>query len=252
MIRKQIERAISATELPDKADFYISSLSSNRLVYKGLVMARQLEHFYHDLNDETMVTSFALVHSRFSTNTLGSWKLAHPYRFIIHNGEINTLRGNINWMTARETKFKSDVLGDDVEKLVPVVTPGQSDTATLDNALELLLATGRSLEHSLMMLIPEAWADHIPMDQAKKDFYQYHSALMEPWDGPALVIATDGTKVCAILDRNGLRPCRYLVTSDGLLVMASETGVIDVPDDRVLYKWRIQPGRMFMLDTSQG
>ena len=252
VIRKQIERAISATELPDKADFYISSLSSNRLVYKGLVMARQLEHFYHDLNDETMVTSFALVHSRFSTNTLGSWKLAHPYRFIIHNGEINTLRGNINWMTARETKFKSDVLGDDVEKLVPVVTPGQSDTATLDNALELLLATGRSLEHSLMMLIPEAWADHIPMNQAKKDFYQYHSALMEPWDGPALVIATDGTKVCAILDRNGLRPCRYLVTSDGLLVMASETGVIDVPDDRVLYKWRIQPGRMFMLDTSQG
>ena len=252
VIRKQIERAVSATGLPDKADFYISSLSSNKLVYKGLIMARQLERFYHDLNDETMVTPFALVHSRFSTNTLGSWKLAHPYRFIIHNGEINTLRGNINWMTAREPKFKSDILGDDVEKLVPVITPGQSDTATLDNALELLLASGRSLEHALMMLIPEAWADHIPMDQAKKDFYQYHSALMEPWDGPALVIATDGTKVCAILDRNGLRPCRYLVTSDGLLVMASETGVLDLPDDQVLYKWRIQPGRIFMLDTAQG
>ena len=252
VIRKQIELAVDGLEIPDKEDFYICSLSSNRLVYKGLVMAQQLDRFYHDLNDETMATSFAMVHSRFSTNTLGSWKLAHPYRFIIHNGEINTLRGNINWMTAREAIFSSDVLGDDVEKLTPVFTPGQSDTAMLDNALELLLATGRSLPHALMMLIPEAWGDHIPMDQAKRDFYQYHSALMEPWDGPALVVATDGAKVCAILDRNGLRPFRYLVTSDGLLVMASETGVIDVPDESVLYKWRIQPGRMFMLDTERG
>ena len=252
VVRKQIEKAVAQTNMPDRSDFYVCSLSSKRVVYKGLIMAEQLEYFYHDLHDESMVTSFALVHSRFSTNTLGSWKLAHPYRFVIHNGEINTLRGNVNWMTAREAIFSSPVLQGDIEKLRPVFTPGQSDTATLDNALELLLATGRSLPHALMMLIPEAWADHIPMEQAKKDFYQYHSSTMEPWDGPALVIATDGTKVCSILDRNGLRPCRYLVTTDDLLVMASETGVLDVPDEKVLYKWRIQPGRMFLLDTEQG
>ena len=250
--RKQIERAVAATGMKDASDFYICSLSSKQVVYKGLIMAKQLEHFYHDLGDESMVTSFAMVHSRFSTNTLGSWKLAHPYRFTIHNGEINTLRGNINWMAARESMLSSPVLGDEVKKLVPVIEPGQSDTATLDNALELLLASGRSLPHAMMMLIPEAWADHIPMDQTKKDFYEYHSCLMEPWDGPALVIGTDGTKVCAILDRNGLRPCRYLVTTDDVLVMASETGVLDIPNDKVLFKWRIQPGRMFLLDTAEG
>ena len=211
-IRKQVEKAILGDDLSAGGDFYICSLSARTLVYKGLIMAHQLEDFYHDLADERMVTSFALVHSRFSTNTLGSWKLAHPYRFIIHNGEINTLQGNINWMTAREKNFQSEVLGDDVKKLVPIVTPYQSDTATLDNALEALMASGRSLEHAMMMLIPEAWGDHIPMDEKKRDFYEYHSSMMEPWDGPALVIATDGTKVCAILDRNGLRPCRYLVT----------------------------------------
>ncbi len=252
IIRKQIERAVAETALEQKDDFYISSLSSNTLVYKGLIMARQLQHFYHDLADPMMVSSFALVHSRFSTNTLGTWKLAHPYRFIIHNGEINTLRGNINWMTAREGQFSSSVLGEDVRKLVPVTTPGQSDTATLDNALELLLATGRSLEHSMMMLIPEAWGDHIPMDRAKRDFYEYHSSIMEPWDGPALVIGTDGSKICAVLDRNGLRPCRYLVTTDDLLVMGSETGVLDVPPEKVLYKERIYPGRMFMIDVERG
>ena len=252
VLRKQIENALAASALRDTSDFYICSLSSNRVVYKGLIMAHQIKHFYHDLSDESMVTSFAMVHSRFSTNTMGSWKLAHPYRFIIHNGEINTLRGNINWMAAREAMFSSPLLGDELKKLIPVFTPGQSDTATLDNALELLLATGRSLPHSMMMLIPEAWADHIPMDQAKKDFYEYHSCLMEPWDGPALVIGTDGTKVCAILDRNGLRPCRYLVTTDDILVMASETGVLDVPPEKVLFKWRIQPGRMFLLDTEVG
>ena len=252
VIRKRIEQAVAATALEEKDDFYISSLSCNRLVYKGLIMARQLQHFYNDLADPAMVTSFALVHSRFSTNTLGSWKLAHPYRFIIHNGEINTLRGNINWMTARERQFASPLLGEDIRKIVPVSTPGQSDTATLDNALELLLATGRSLEHAMMMLIPEAWGDHIPMDQAKRDFYEYHSSMMEPWDGPALVIGTDGSKVCAVLDRNGLRPCRYLVTTDDLLVMGSETGVLDVPPEKVRYKDRIYPGRMFMIDTSRG
>ena len=252
VIRKQIEKSVAASSMSDSADFYIPSLSSKVIVYKGLIMAHQLQHFYHDLNDESLVSSFAMVHSRFSTNTLGSWKLAHPYRHIIHNGEINTLRGNTNWMAAREAMFSSPALGDEVKKLLPIVTTGQSDTATLDNALELLLATGRSLPHAMMMLIPEAWGDHIAMDQAKKDFYEYHSSLMEAWDGPALVIGTDGTKVCAILDRNGLRPCRYLVTSDDTLVMASETGVLDVPDEDVKFKWRIRPGRMFMLDTEEG
>ncbi len=252
VIRKQIEKAILGDDLSLISQFYICSLSSKTLVYKGLIMAHQLESFYHDLASEQMVTSFALVHSRFSTNTLGAWKLAHPYRFIIHNGEINTLQGNINWMTAREKNFRSDLLGDEVSKLTPIVTPLQSDTATLDNAVETLLASGRSLEHSMMMLIPEAWGDHIPMDRAKRDFYEYHSSMMEPWDGPALVIGTDGTKVCAVLDRNGLRPCRYLITTDDILVMGSETGVLDVPPESVLYKERIYPGRMFMLDTERG
>ena len=252
VIRKQIEKAILGDDLSLISQFYICSLSSKTLVYKGLIMAHQLESFYHDLASEQMVTSFALVHSRFSTNTLGAWRLAHPYRFIIHNGEINTLQGNINWMTAREKNFRSDLLGDEVSKLTPIVTPLQSDTATLDNAVETLLASGRSLEHSMMMLIPEAWGDHIPMDRAKRDFYEYHSSMMEPWDGPALVIGTDGTKVCAVLDRNGLRPCRYLITTDDILVMGSETGVLDVPPESVLYKERIYPGRMFMLDTERG
>ena len=252
VIRKQVEKAILGDDLSLGSQFYICSLSSKTLVYKGLIMAHQLESFYHDLGSERMVTSFALVHSRFSTNTLGAWRLAHPYRFIIHNGEINTLQGNINWMTAREKNFRSDLLGDEVGKLTPIVTPLQSDTATLDNAVETLLASGRSLEHSMMMLIPEAWGDHIPMDERKREFYEYHSSLMEPWDGPALVIGTDGTKVCAVLDRNGLRPCRYLVTTDDILVMGSETGVLDVPPENVLYKERIYPGRMFMLDTDRG
>ncbi len=252
VIRKQIEKAILGDDLSAGGDFYICSLSSRTMVYKGLVMAHQLQDFYHDLADERAITSFALVHSRFSTNTLGAWKLAHPYRFIVHNGEINTLQGNINWMAAREKNFRSDVLGHDVNKLLPVVTPYQSDTATLDNAVEVLLASGRSLEHTMMMLAPEAWGDHIPMDRKKRDFYEFHSSMMEPWDGPALVIATDGAKVCAILDRNGLRPCRYLVTSDDVLVMGSETGVLDVPPESVLFKERIYPGRMFMLDTERG
>ncbi len=256
VIRKLIEKAVAASELPDRGEFYICSLSARTLVYKGLLIADQIRPFYHDLAHEALASAFALVHSRFSTNTLGTWKLAHPYRFVIHNGEINTLRGNMNWMAARETMFASAELGDDVEKLLPVFPRGgstvQSDTATFDNALELLLATGRSLPHALMMLIPEAWADHIVMDADKKAFYEYHSTLMEPWDGPALMIATDGTQVCAILDRNGLRPCRYLVTTDDLLVMASETGVLAVPPEKVRFKRRIQPGRMFLLDTAQG
>ena len=253
VLRRSIEKAVAKTISSDsEEDFYICSLSCNKIVYKGLVMTHQLEGFYPDLVDANFKTSFSLVHSRFSTNTLGTWKLAHPYRFVIHNGEINTHRGNVNWMSSREKVFQSDGLENSIEKIVPVIRPDQSDTASLDNALELLLSTGRSIEHSMMMLIPEAWGDHIPMEQTKKDFYEYHASMMEPWDGPALVIGTDGKKVCAVLDRNGLRPCRYLVTSDDLLVMGSETGIIDIPPEKVLFKERIYPGRMFLLDTEKG
>ncbi len=255
--RKLIEKAISESDMQEKRDFYICSLSSRTIVYKGLLIADQIQPFYHDLSHESMASAFALVHSRFSTNTLGTWKLAHPYRYVVHNGEINTLRGNINWMAARETMFSSSELGADVAKLLPILPPGgpavQSDTASFDNALELLMATGRTLPHAMMMMIPEAWGDHIPMEPPeKRDFYEYHSCLMEPWDGPALIIGTDGSQICAILDRNGLRPCRYLVTTDNLLVMASETGVLNVPPEKVLFKRRITPGRMFLLDTKQG
>ncbi len=252
LVRRRIESEAAATDMSERRDFYVCSLSADQIVYKGLIMAHQLEGFYHDLTDEDTTSSYVMVHSRFSTNTLGSWKLAHPYRFIIHNGEINTLRGNVNWMTARQGMFSSPAFGDDIDKLFPIVTTDQSDTASFDNALELLLATGRSLPHALMMMIPEAWGDHIPMEQAKRDFYDYHSRIMEPWDGPALIIGADGHRVCGVLDRNGLRPCRYLVTTDDLLIMASETGVLDVPLEKVLYKDRIYPGRMFELDTDEG
>ena len=251
-LRRKIEKSVENQILSQAEDFYICSLSCNKIVYKGLVMAHQLQEFYLDLADNNFRSSFALVHSRFSTNTLGSWKLAHPYRYVIHNGEINTHRGNVNWMSSREKVFESDIPERDAQKLVPIIKNGQSDTASLDNALELLIATGRTIEHSMMMLIPEAWGDHIPMDQSKKDFYEYHASIMEPWDGPALVIGTDGKKICAVLDRNGLRPCRYLITSDGLLVMASETGVIDIPPEKIVLKERIYPGRMFLLDTDEG
>ena len=247
VLRRQIENR-AANE-----DLYIVCLSTNRIIYKGLILAHQLEDFYLDLGNNDITSCFAMVHSRFSTNTLGTWRLAHPYRHVIHNGEINTLRGNINWMTARHAMLASDALGGDIDKLFPIVAASdQSDTATFDNVLELLLATGRSLPHSMMMMIPEAWADHIPMSEDKKAFYEYHSTLMEPWDGPALMIGTDGSQVCAVLDRNGLRPCRFLVTKDDLLVMASETGVLDIPNEDIVYKSRIQPGRMFLLDTERG
>ena len=252
VIRKRIEKAVNESGIEDVDTFYIPSLFTNRVVYKGLLMADQITGFYRDLTDPEVVTSFALVHSRFSTNTLGSWKLAHPYRFVAHNGEINTLRGNLNWMVARQAMFSSPLFGDDMSKLFPVIPPGQSDTACLDNALELLLATGRSLPHCMMMLVPEAWGEHIEMSPEKRAFYEYHSCLMEPWDGPALLAFTDGQRIGAILDRNGLRPFRYMVTRDDLLVMASEVGVLDVPPEDVLFKARLQPGRMFLVDPSQG
>ena len=253
VIRKRVERAVSESGMPDAESFYVPSLSTNRIVYKGLLITEQLERFYLDLTDPAMESAFTLVHARFSTNTLGSWKLAHPYRLLCHNGEINTLRGNVNWMTARQAMFSSEKFGDDLEKLFPIIpSRGQSDTASIDNALELLLHTGRSLPHSLMMLIPEAWSETTVLPQNKRDFYEYHSSMMEPWDGPALLACSDGSDVAVILDRNGLRPFRYLVTKDQLLVMASEAGVLDVPPENVAYKGRIQPGRMFLVDTAQG
>ena len=252
VIRRRVEEAIAGSGIEDAESFYIPSLFTNRIVYKGLLMTDQIGGFYRDLMDQDMVTYFAMVHSRFSTNTLGSWKLAHPYRFLQHNGEINTLRGNLNWMVARQSMFASPLFGEDMQKLFPIIGPGQSDTACLDNALELLLATGRELTHCMMMLIPEAWSDRIEMSQEKKDFYEYHSCLMEPWDGPALLAFTDGVRVGAILDRNGLRPFRYLVTKNDMLVMASEVGVLDVPPEDVLFKARLEPGRMFYVDPTQG
>ena len=253
-LRKVIEKSLPDLGLSDEdADyFYICSFSNSTLVYKGLLMAHQIDGFYLDLNDTALVSAFALVHSRFSTNTLGHWKLAHPYRYLAHNGEINTLRGNTNWMHARESQFESPLFGDDINKIPPIMTPGASDTAGFDNALELLLMTGRSLDHSMLMMIPEAWEQHETMPQAKKDFYEYHSCLMEPWDGPAMMVAANGKDICAVLDRNGLRPFRYTVTKDAKLVMASETGVLDIPAENIRTRGRLQPGRMFLVSLEEG
>ncbi len=254
VVRKVFENTLGQTGISDDdADFcYLCSLSCNTVVYKGLLVSHQVAQFYLDLNDETLVSAFALVHSRFSTNTLGHWKLAHPYRYLAHNGEINTLRGNINWMHARENQFRSPLYGDDVHKLAPICNPQASDTASFDNCLELLVMTGRDLAHSMLMMIPEAWDQHETMPQEKKDFYEFHSCMMEPWDGPAMMLATDGKDVCAVLDRNGLRPFRYTVTHDGKLVMASETGVLDLPAASIKEKGRLQPGRMFLVSLDEG
>ncbi len=254
VVRQVITHTLSETGIADEhADFfYLCSLSCNTVVYKGLLVSYQLSRFYLDLNDESLVSAFALVHSRFSTNTLGHWKLAHPYRYLAHNGEINTLRGNINWMQAREHQFSSPLYGNDVHKLAPICDPTASDTASFDNALELLVMTGRELAHAMLMMIPEAWDQHETMPQEKKDFYEFHSGMMEPWDGPAMMLATDGKDVCAVLDRNGLRPFRYTVTHDDKLVMASETGVLDLPPESIKEKGRLQPGRMFLVSFEEG
>ncbi|CAI8041042.1 Ferredoxin-dependent glutamate synthase 1 [Geodia barretti] len=255
VVRKVIEHTLKECQLTEEeADyFYVCSMSCNTVVYKGLLMAHQIADFYLDLSDEAVESAFALVHSRFSTNTLGHWRLAHPYRYLAHNGEINTLRGNLTWMRAREAQLLMSaalrkVFGssDMLRQIPPIMTPGDSDTASFDNALELLLMTGRDLDHAMLMLIHEAWNQHETMPQEKKDFYEYHSALMEPWDGPAMIVSSNGRSICALLDRNGLRPFRYLVTKDDKLVMASETGVLDVPPEDVRFKGRLQPGRMFL------
>ena len=251
VIRKQAEHRIDALgEACD--DFYASSFSSRTIVYKGMLLAGQVGDYYLDLKDETMVSALALVHQRFSTNTFPSWRLAHPYRMICHNGEINTLRGNINWMAARRHLMKCELLGDDLEKLWPLITEGQSDSASFDNALELLVQSGYSLAHAMMMLIPEAWTGNPLMDEKRRAFYEYHAALMEPWDGPAAVAFTDGRQIGATLDRNGLRPARYLITDDDFVVMGSEVGVLPIDEKRIVKKWRLQPGKMLLIDLEQG
>lgn len=252
VIRKRAYTEIRTSTLEGAASWYISSLSHKTLVYKGMLLTQQLAPYFPDLSDPMMETALALVHSRFSTNTFPSWDRAHPYRYVAHNGEINTVRGNANWMHAREALFHSDAFGDDMKKILPIINPNGSDSAMFDNTLELLVLAGRSLPHAMMMMIPEPWSNHQSMDDAKRAFYQYHSSLMEPWDGPASIAFTDGRKIGAVLDRNGLRPSRYYVTKDGLVVMASEAGVLDIPAGDVLTKGRLQPGRMFLVDTEEG
>ncbi len=252
VIRKRIEHAVDDLPTADQQRFYIASLSSRTLVYKGMLTAGQIQPTFPDLADPDMESALALVHQRFSTNTFPSWPLAHPYRFIAHNGEINTLRGNINWMRARERLLQSPLFGDDLRKVLPVIREGGSDTATFDNVVELLLMAGRSLPHAILMMIPEPWSGNETMDPALKAFYEYHSALMEPWDGPAVIAFTDGTVIGAVLDRNGLRPSRYCITRDGLLVMASEAGVLDLAPEDIVLKERLHPGRILLVDTARG
>ena len=252
VIRKQIDNRIRELGLDGERSFYFTSFSSRTIVYKGMLLAGQVGEYYQDLNDERMVSALALVHQRFSTNTFPTWDLAHPFRMIAHNGEINTLRGNVNWMAARRESMASEILGDDLDKIWPLIPEGQSDSACFDNALELLVAGGYSLAHAMMMLIPEAWAGNPLMDKDRRAFYEYHAALMEPWDGPAAVAFTDGRQIGATLDRNGLRPARYLVTDDDLVVMGSEMGVLQIPEEKIIKKWRLQPGKMFLIDMEQG
>ena len=252
VVRKRIENAVAGLDLAEKAFVYLPSLSSNTLIYKGMLSADQIETMYPDLTDPDVESALALVHQRFSTNTFPSWPLAHPYRYIAHNGEINTLRGNINWMRARQALCESDLLGEDLAKVFPVTREGLSDSATFDNVLEFLVMTGRSLPHAILMMIPEPWQHHEGMSPERRAFYEYHASLMEPWDGPASIAFTDGTVVGAVLDRNGLRPSRYYVTRDDLVIMASEVGVLDVPPENVLVKERLHPGRIFLVDTAQG
>jgi len=255
-IRKQTQNPLlelaEKRHLPGLADFYIPSFSTRTIVYKGLLLATQVGSFYKDLTDPRTKSALALVHQRFSTNTFPSWKLAHPYRFIAHNGEINTVRGNVNWMNARRRTLESPLLGADLDKMWPLIPHGQSDTACLDNALELLLAGGYSLPHAMMLLIPEAWAGNAQMDAQRRAFYEYHAALMEPWDGPAAIAFTDGRQIGATLDRNGLRPARFCVTDDDVVVMASESGVLPIPEEKIVRKWRLQPGRMLLIDLEEG
>lgn len=251
VIRKSAEQAVGESDMNEAERFYIPSLSSRTIVYKGLLLAEQLSGFYRDLDDESMTSALAMVHQRFSTNTFPTWELAQPFRALCHNGEINTLRGNTAWMRAREQVFDGRIFGEDVHQILPIISPGGSDSAMLDNVADLLLHAGRSLPHVMMMLVPEAWQNDPQMPQNKRDFYEYHSCLMEPWDGPAALCFSDGRSIGAILDRNGLRPARWLVTKDDLIVMSSETGVLDIPPENIERKGRLEPGKMFLVDLEQ-
>ncbi|WP_289016445.1 glutamate synthase central domain-containing protein, partial [uncultured Methylobacterium sp.] len=252
--RKVISGKVYAAGREDKRlmEFYPVSVSSRTIVYKGMVLVTQLGGYYLDLKDERFVSALALVHQRFATNTFPTWRLSHPYRMVAHNGEINTLRGNVNWMAARQASVDSDLFGNDISKLWPISYEGQSDTACFDNALEFLVMGGYPLAHAMMMLIPEAWAGNPLMSEERRAFYEYHAALMEPWDGPAAVAFTDGRQIGATLDRNGLRPARYIVTDDGLVVLASELGTLPIPDEKIVESWRLQPGRMLLIDLAKG
>ena len=252
VIRKRAHFRVHGMEPEGHEDFYVASMSASTLLYKGMVLADNLGKYFLDLADERIESALALVHQRFSTNTFPSWELAQPFRFLCHNGEINTVRGNINWMMARRHNMDSELIGEDLEKLWPLIGDGNSDSATFDNSLELLVAGGYSLAHAVMLMIPEAWLDNPLMDDKRRAFYEYHAALMEPWDGPAAVAFTDGRQIGATLDRNGLRPARYLITDDDQVVMASEMGVLDIPEEKIVKKWRLQPGKMFLIDLEQG
>ncbi|MBR7794316.1 glutamate synthase subunit alpha [Undibacterium sp. FT147W] len=252
VIRKSAVHAIEALHLLHGKEYFVPSMSARTIVYKGLLLADQVGVYYKDLQDERCVSALALVHQRFSTNTFPEWPLAHPYRMIAHNGEINTVKGNFNWMRAREGVMKSAVLGDDLQKLYPLIFEGQSDTASFDNALELLVMAGYPIAQAMMMMIPEAWENHTLMDDNRRAFYEYHAAMMEPWDGPAAMAFTDGRQIGGTLDRNGLRPARYIVTDDDLVVMASESGVLPIPESKIIQKWRLQPGKMFLIDLEVG
>ncbi len=252
VIRKTSSHAIRALGLKHSKEYFVPSMSSRTVVYKGLLLAGQVGQYYLDLADPRTVSALALVHQRFSTNTFPAWELAHPYRMIAHNGEINTVKGNVNWINARTGAISSPVLGDDLAKLWPLIYPGQSDTASFDNCLELLTMAGYPLSHAMMMMIPEAWERHTLMDDNRRAFYEYHAAMMEPWDGPAAIAFTDGRQVGATLDRNGLRPARYLITDDDLVILASEAGVLPVAESRIVKKWRLQPGRMLLIDMEAG
>jgi len=252
IIRKSSGHAIQALHLAHGKEFFVPSMSARTIVYKGLLLADQVGRYYRDLAEPSVVSALALVHQRFSTNTFPSWELAHPYRLIAHNGEINTVKGNVNWINARQQAISSPVLGSDLDKIWPLIYPGQSDTASFDNCLEMLVMAGYPLAQAIMMMIPEAWEQHALMDENRRAFYEFHAAMMEPWDGPASIAFTDGRQIGATLDRNGLRPARYLITDDDLVVMASEAGVLPIPESKIAKKWRLQPGKMFLIDTEAG
>jgi len=252
VIRKTASANIQNLQLKHSKEYYVPSMSSRTVIYKGLLLADQVGAYYLDLQDERCVSALGLVHQRFSTNTFPEWPLAHPYRYVAHNGEINTVKGNYNWMKAREGVMASPVLAADLGKLYPISFPGQSDTATFDNCLELLTMAGYPISQAVMMMIPEPWEQHTQMDERRRAFYEYHAAMMEPWDGPASIVFTDGRQIGATLDRNGLRPSRYCVTDDDLVIMASESGVLPVPENKIVRKWRLQPGKMFLIDLEQG